>query len=113
MVQLTQAATQEIHRLQQVRQQSGLMLRITVQPGGCSGLIYSLELTEYANHSEQAIAADGIKIVASASTLRYLKGLVLDYTEDLMGGGFRFYNPRLAGVCSCGLSFTELSPEFR
>jgi iron-sulfur cluster assembly protein len=30
----------------------------------------------------------------------------LDYSEDLMGGGFRFHNPNAAQSCSCGNSFS-------
>jgi iron-sulfur cluster assembly accessory protein len=34
-----------------------------------------------------------------------LAGLEIDYTEDLMGGGFRFKNPQAVKTCSCGHSF--------
>ncbi|WP_143438253.1 iron-sulfur cluster assembly accessory protein, partial [Hydrocoleum sp. CS-953] len=36
----------------------------------------------------------------------YLNGLTLDYSEDLMGGGFRFNNPNAKVVCGCGNSFS-------
>jgi Fe-S cluster assembly iron-binding protein IscA len=29
----------------------------------------------------------------------------LDYSEDLMGGGFRFHNPNAIETCGCGNSF--------
>ena len=38
--------------------------------------------------------------------LNYLNGLILDYSEDLMGGGFRFNNPNAKVACGCGNSFS-------
>ncbi|MCJ8281054.1 MAG: iron-sulfur cluster assembly accessory protein, partial [Rivularia sp. ALOHA_DT_140] len=33
------------------------------------------------------------------------------YSEDLMGGGFRFYNPKAETICGCGNSFSVNSEQ--
>jgi len=45
------------------------------------------------------------------SLLLYLEGTKLDYSEDLMGGGFRFENPNVASSCGCGISFSPRTSE--
>jgi iron-sulfur cluster assembly accessory protein len=47
-----------------------------------------------------------VKVVVDSQQLNYLKGLTLDYSEDLMGGGFRFKNPNAKIGCGCGNSFS-------
>ena len=47
-----------------------------------------------------------VKVVVDSLQLNYLNGLILDYSEDLMGGGFRFNNPNAKVACGCGNSFS-------
>jgi len=49
---------------------------------------------------------NGLEVVIDADSLPFLEGLTLDYSEDLMGGGFRFHNPNAAQTCGCGNSFS-------
>ncbi|HEV7924029.1 MAG TPA: iron-sulfur cluster assembly accessory protein, partial [Verrucomicrobiae bacterium] len=35
-----------------------------------------------------------------------LKGTVLDYSDKLVAGGFKFANPNSKASCSCGESFS-------
>lgn len=116
MIQITQAAATEIKRVQISRNQPDSLFRLRVKPGGCSGLLYSFDL------EENSRASDALKTNSSSSDLIYeshnicividelshswVRGLKLDYSEDLMGGGFRFQNPNSTHTCSCGLSFT-------
>jgi iron-sulfur cluster assembly protein len=91
MIQFSPSAISEIKRLQSKQQQSQAFLRLAVEPGGCSGLLYHLDFVVAASPDSQS--------------LTYLRGLTLDYSEDLMGGGFRFYNPQAQQTCGCGQSF--------
>ena len=97
---------------------SNVMFRLAVKAGGCSGFYYYMSF-EKANQldQEQAIPSseclfesEGIKMIIDSNSWKLIKGLKLDYSEDLMGGSFRFYNPLAASVCSCGNSFA-LSEE--
>ena len=38
-------------------------------------------------------------------SLLYLYGLQLDYSDELIGGGFKFSNPNAETSCGCGKSF--------
>ena len=117
MIHISQAAAKEIKRLKQVRQQSDNLFRLTVNSGGCSGLFYNLEFAQVCpkidspEEAEQSMLRDrvyecnGLTVVIDAQTYSQVQGLKLDYSEDLMGGGFRFQNPNATSTCSCGLSF--------
>lgn len=107
MINLTQAAAQEVKRLIDKEQKSNLGLRIGVKGGGCSGLSYVLALDEatpkqYDTLFEQA----GIKVLIDAKSHLYLDGTTIDYKTSVMGGGFEFNNPNAKKSCGCGSSFT-------
>ncbi len=105
MINLTPTAIQEIKRMQKSRQQTDSYFRISVINGGCSGLIYILDLDKTKQESDYNYESEGISIIIDPETLPYLQGLKLDYSEDLMGGGFRFQNPQANKTCNCGQSF--------
>lgn len=69
-------------------------------------MYYVLALDEQMQAGDQVVRCDGVEIVVDAHSLPYLDGLMLDYTEDLMGGGFRFHNPNAVQSCGCGNSFS-------
>jgi iron-sulfur cluster assembly accessory protein len=48
---------------------------------------------------------EGIKCVVDAKSMLYLYGLELDYSDQLIGGGFQFSNPNAEDSCGCGSSF--------
>lgn len=121
MIELTQAAAVEIKRVQISRNQPDSLFRLRVKPGGCSGLIYSLELEENFQASTlEPSSASGdliyesqdIRVIVDEQSYSSVRGLKLDYSEDLMGGGFRFQNPNATSTCSCGLSFVVTSIDF-
>lgn len=109
MIDLSQAAAREIRRLQFSRQKPDSRLRLGIKTGGCSGLFYTLELNEAAEASDLVCESNGICVITDEKSYPYLNGLKLDYSEDLMGGGFRFYNPNASATCSCGQSFSAAS----
>ena len=72
-----------------------LYLRIGVKKGGCSGLSYVMEIVD-----ENTVGADdhvekcsGINCIVDAKSLLFLYGLHLDFSDELIGGGFKFTNP--------------------
>jgi iron-sulfur cluster assembly accessory protein len=107
MIELSQAAANEIRRLQHSRLLPKSYFRISVKPGGCSQLYYTLELQEHPQSGDRSYTCQGVKILVAADSEPYIENLKLDYAEDLMGGGFRFQNPKATHTCSCGLSFTS------
>ena len=106
MIQLSQTAAKEIRRLQFSRQQPNTYLRIRVQPGGCAGLTYTFELSDTSQEGDRLQESQGIAIAIDPISWLHLQEIKLDYSEDLMGGGFRFQNSQASSHCSCGQSFS-------
>jgi iron-sulfur cluster assembly accessory protein len=104
MIQLSQTAIAEVLRLRARSQNPELKLRISVIPSGCLDFSYSL-LFDQIRPDDQVYDCRDIQVIVSSGTLDYVDGLVLDYSEDLMGGGFRFHNPKAIQSCGCGNSF--------
>lgn len=111
MIELTQAAASEVLRLQAIRQTNNNHLRLVVKMGGCSGLYYDLEFPQEMEARDRHYEHQGISILVDEQSEPYLQGLKLDYSEDLMGGGFRFHNPNAQASCDCGHSFTPHSTK--
>ena len=105
MIQLSLAAANEIARLKP-KQQPNILLRLQVIPGGCSGLFYDIAFDQVVKAEDQVFDLDNIQVIIDIQTLNYIKDLKLDYSEDLMGGGFRFHNLLATSTCSCGNSFS-------
>ena len=48
----------------------------------------------------------GAKIVVDEESLKLLSGSQVDFTNELIGSGFKVVeNPRAASGCGCGVSF--------
>lgn len=105
MIYLTPAAIGEINRIKSKQSRPDALLRLGVKPGGCAELYYTVELDEAIGIDDQVQTCGSVRIVTTAESGQYLDGLKIDYTEDLMGGGFRFDNPNAANSCGCGNSF--------
>ncbi len=117
MVEISSTAVAEIERIKRNRAISDSFLRLRIKSGGCSGLFYDLELQDIPETSkdnldhplnDRIIEIQGIKLIVDAQSWQYVEHLKLDYSEDLMGGGFRFYNPRIKNTCGCGISFAAI-----
>ncbi|MBF2063393.1 MAG: iron-sulfur cluster assembly accessory protein [Calothrix sp. C42_A2020_038] len=106
MIHLSPAATHEIKRLQSKQLQPNLWFRVSVKQGGCSGWFYDMSFEQAPNQNDITLDIHGVRVAIDAQTWGYIDGLKLDYSEDLMGGGFRFHNPQAISCCSCGNSFS-------
>lgn len=110
MIQISQAATREILRLSSRHQpHTSLFFRLGVESKGCCALSYTLNFESSIQPDDQLYSTESIQVVINTEQLKYLQGLILDYSEDLMGGGFRFHNPNAVQACSCGHSFNVAS----
>lgn len=105
-IQVTEAALKHIVLLRS-QQAQDLCLRVGVRQGGCSGLSYIMDFEDPSSlRSDDHISDyDGFKIVCDPKSLLYLYGLVLDYSNAMIGGGFQFTNPNASQTCGCGKSF--------
>lgn len=105
MIHLSTTAANEIRRLRSKQQNPNILFRLQVQVGGCSGLFYDLKFDQL-RLGDQVFDCTSIAVVVDAQSLNYISELTIDYSEDLMGGGFRFHNPAAIAFCGCGNSFS-------
>lgn len=110
MIHLSQAAANEISRLQS-KQQPKTLFRLAVKAGGCSGLFYDMSFDETIKADDRIFDLNNLQVVIDSQSWNYINGLALDYSEDLMGGGFRFDNPQAMATCGCGNSFSTTNQE--
>jgi iron-sulfur cluster assembly protein len=82
-----------------------LYLRVGVKSSGCSGLSYSLELTDNKTDQDESATAHGVEVICDPKSMEYLRGTTVDFKDELAGRGFVFNNPNAAGGCGCGSSF--------
>jgi len=105
-IQLTEAALKHVLALRD-KQGKDLCLRVGVRQGGCSGMSYMMDFEDPSKvrENDEVFDYNGFKIVCDPKSLLYLYGLVLDYSDAMIGGGFQFTNPNAAQSCGCGKSF--------
>jgi len=98
-------------RLRELRAQANdeIVLRMGVRNGGCSGLSYVMDFSTRGDILEDDAVdeyeKEGVVCVVDAKSMLYLYGLELDYSDELIGGGFKFFNPNAEESCGCGSSF--------
>ena len=105
-VSLTPAAIERVKKLIQKDGRPGLFLRVGVKGGGCSGMEYVMKLDDKPKPIDLTADFDGVDVVCDSKSAGFLLGAVLDYTGNLIGGGFKFENPNASRSCGCGTSFT-------
>ncbi len=105
-VKLTEAAAETDARLLEEEGRDDISLRLAVQPGGCSGLIYQLYFDERVLDGD-AIVEFGprVEVVVDRMSEPYLEGAVVDFEDTIQKQGFTIDNPNAQSTCACGDSF--------
>ena len=87
-------------------------LRVGVRSGGCSGMSYTMDFigTNEINPDDKVYdyslnADQSFQVVCDPKSLLYIYGMQLDFSKELIGGGFNFVNPNASQTCGCGSSF--------
>jgi len=106
-IMMTDTALQQVQALSQ-QQGKELCLRVGVRSGGCSGMSYTMDFEDptQIRETDEVFEYEGFKVVCDPKSMLYLYGLVLDYNNALIGGGFKFTNPNATQTCGCGSSFS-------
>ena len=106
MIQITEKAKKKILDLGKKEGEfEDASIRVSVQGGGCSGLMYDLSFDTTIDEKDQVFEDKGIKILVNRKSLLYLAGTTLDFSDGLNGKGFQFINPNASRTCGCGESF--------
>lgn len=84
----------------------GLGLRFGVKKSGCSGWAYVVDIATSAADDEQVFESEGVLVRVDRASLARVDGTEIDYLATGLNQQFVFRNPRVAGECGCGESFT-------
>lgn len=105
---MTDAALRHVLSLKE-KMDKDLCLRVGVRQGGCSGMSYMMDFEDASNirEDDEIYDYEGFKVICDRKSILYLYGLVLDYSDALIGGGFQFTNPNASQTCGCGKSFNS------
>ncbi|MDG1775901.1 MAG: iron-sulfur cluster assembly accessory protein [Crocinitomicaceae bacterium] len=106
MITVTDSAKKQAIRLMEDDDRTGLFIRVGVEGGGCSGLMYQLDFDNTETENDKTFENNDIKIVVEKKSFLYLVGTTLDFSGGLNGKGFVFVNPNADRTCGCGESFS-------
>jgi iron-sulfur cluster assembly protein len=83
-------------------------VRIGVKKSGCSGFEYFFDYVDDVLTAGQDIIfhESECTVYVDPESLDYLKGSMVDYSDDGLNKGIKFHNPNAKSVCGCGESFT-------
>src|SRR3954454_16067080 len=104
-VELSDVAARKVQSLLEQEGRDDLRLRVAVQPGVCSGLIYQLYFDERVLDGDLLRDFDGVEVVADRMSSPYLEGATIDFADTIEKQGFTIDNPNASGSCACGDSF--------
>ncbi|MBD2433656.1 MULTISPECIES: HesB/IscA family protein [Fischerella] len=80
-------------------------IRISVKDGGCSGYEYAMDVTSQPKPDDLVIQQGKVILYVDAKSAPLLEGIVIDFIDGVMEGGFKFINPNATETCGCGKSF--------
>ncbi len=105
-VELTEVAAAKVKSLLEQEGRDDLRLRVGVQPGGCSGLIYQLYFDERTLDGDLVRDFGGVEVVVDRMSSPYLTGATIDFADTIEKQGFTIDNPNAGSSCACGDSFS-------
>ena len=109
-INLSAVAAGKVKSLLEQEGRDDLALRISVQPGGCSGLRYQLFFDERTLDGDVVTDFDGVAVVVDRMSVPYLNGAMIDFVDSIEKQGFTIDNPNATGSCACGDSLPLSRP---
>ncbi|HKS38771.1 MAG TPA: iron-sulfur cluster insertion protein ErpA [Verrucomicrobiae bacterium] len=104
VINLTESAASHVREMLAKEENSGKSLRVFVEGGGCSGMQYAMVFDE--KREDDSVAEFyGVSVLVDPFSANYLRGAVVDFKDELNGGGFKISNPNARQSCGCGKSF--------
>jgi|TARA_B100002052_G_scaffold121396_1_gene111728 iron-sulfur cluster assembly protein len=105
-IKLTDNAVKRVNAILTGEKKEGYFLRISVVGGGCSGMSYNLSFDNKEGEFDKMYECNGVKVVCDVKSWFYVKGTEIDFSDDLLSGGFKLNNPNANRTCGCGTSFS-------
>ena len=82
-------------------------LRLRVLAGGCSGFAYKLSFESAPAAGDITIDADhGLTVLVDPKSVPIVAGSTIEFSDAMLGGGFKVNNPQAVHECACGESFS-------
>lgn len=103
---ITDSAAARIAKLRTIQGNDTLMLRITVNGGGCSGFQYAFDLDDNIVDEDVTFEHNGIQVVTDEVSLGFLEGCTVEFKDELGAAFFQIENPNATSSCGCGASFS-------
>ena len=103
---VTGKAVQQLKTAMKAAGDENQILRMSVEGGGCSGMTYQMDFDDQQSEFDKVFESNGLKIVCDLKSWLYLKDIEVDYSDDLLNGGFQIKNPNADRTCGCGTSFS-------
>ena len=98
-----------VNRLKAVMSSEGkgdYFLRMSVDSGGCSGMNYKMDFDKDQDSFDKVFMQNGLNVICDLKSWLYLKNITIDYSDDMLNGGFKIENPNAERTCGCGTSFS-------
>jgi iron-sulfur cluster assembly accessory protein len=73
--------------------------RLSVSPGGCSGLAAEMAVKAQPEKNDAVVVRDGVKLFLPAESRMLLDGVTIDFAETPTSTGLVFHDPK-ATTCS-------------
>ncbi|MFQ6677712.1 MAG: HesB/IscA family protein [Fidelibacterota bacterium] len=105
-ISVTSKAVERIKNTMKMENKEGWALRMGVEGGGCSGMNYIMSFEKQQGEMDKVIEQNGLTIYCDLKSWLYLKGLEIDFSDDMLNGGFKLNNPNANRTCGCGTSFS-------
>ena len=103
---VTEAAVKRLNGVMSSDGKEGYFLRMSVEGGGCSGMTYKMDFENKKSDLDKEFNSNGLTIICDIKSWLYLKDIIVDYSDDLLNGGFKIKNPNAERTCGCGTSFS-------
>ena len=104
MIKLTEQAARKVESML-AESEDGKVLRIFIEPGGCSGFEYGMSV-DFPKPEDKVGEDHGVKYAVDGSSMDYLSGSEVHFDDGLTGKGFEIRNPNAQSTCGCGKSFS-------
>ncbi|MDP6532334.1 MAG: iron-sulfur cluster assembly accessory protein [Candidatus Marinimicrobia bacterium] len=105
-ISITKNAAKRLISVMKSEAKSGYALRLSVVGGGCSGMSYNMSFDDEQKEYDKVFESNGVTVYCDLKSYLYLKGVEIDFSTDMLNGGFQIKNPNAERTCGCGTSFS-------
>ena len=103
---VTEGAVKKLKNVMKSDNKEDYFLRMSVEGGGCSGITYKMDFDKQQKEFDKVFKSNGLTVICDLKSWLYLKDVEIDYSDDLLNGGFKIKNPNAERTCGCGTSFS-------